>query len=690
MQAERDTLGDTSYGEGAFSEAWCLLVSSDGLTEERLSESLLCLADGVVGTRGALEDRGELEIPAVAVSDVYVPDGAVGERLLELEPWFLLPLTHPLPPGTRMLDLRDGVLRRWVGERPSLLTVRFACAARPGVSVLLAELASELLATEASRELVAGRSEKQHRGSHGGVACATAGSVRERGDRVELERVSANVVSPRRLPGLLEASRRLEAAQRTGGKKLLEEQRRTWRRRWAEGDVEVLGSPELTRAARFALFHLRSSVRRSDEAAVGARGLTGPAYAGHVFWDSDVFVLPVLAAVDPRAARCLLEYRLQRLPPARARARREGRRGARFPWESAGSGEEVTPQYGINHEGARVPIRNGELEEHITADVAWSAWRYAAWTGDWSFLAGEGRPLLLETARYWASRIELDGAGQGHIGPVIGPDEYHVAVTDNAYTNLMARWNLSRAADLLERSGGSSALAAEAESWRMLARALVDNLEPETGRYEQFSGYDRLQPRLVAELGRPPLPADLLLGPEVLESTQLIKQADVLMAHFLLGDALPKGSLEANLDFYLARCAHGSSLSPGVHATLLARAGRPGEALELLRLAIDIDFEDLTETSAEGLHLANLAAIWLAMVHGFAGLVVESPADQALEIRPSLPDSWEGVRLRLRWHGQRIGLTCRRDSVEVECSGPLDLSFFGRRSRLAAPGGIVR
>ncbi len=339
-------------------------------------------------------------------------------------------------------------------------------------------------------------------------------------------------------------------------------------------DVEIVGDPEATLSVRFALYHLLSSTRRQGESAVGARGLTGTAYAGHVFWDTEAFVLPVLAAVDGRAARSLLEYRIRRLEPARKRAEASGRLGARFPWESAGSGRDVTPHTGIDQHGEQVQIDTGELEEHVTADIAWAAWRLSSWEGDWSFLMGRGRSLVVETARYWASRIRRDGRGRGHIDAVTGPDEYHENVDDNAFTNLMARWNLEKAAELADRFPEDDVAPEESAAWREAATSLVDNYDPVSGLYEQFAGYDRLDDLMALEVGTPPFAADLALGADRLTHTQIIKQADVLMAHHLIPDGVARGSLVPNLDHYLPRTSHGSSLSPTVHATLLARAGR--------------------------------------------------------------------------------------------------------------------
>ena len=574
------------------------------------------------------------------------------------------------------------------GDRFALRTARFACAGRPGTAVLRAGVAAELFTADVGTEdqpVTATYAAAQG----GGVAVATATTARldETMGKLDIERIAAQVSSAQHRPDTARARRTLDRAARLGIESLHAEQRRVWARRWDSCDVEIVGDPEQTLSVRFALYHLFSSTRRQGESAIGARGLTGTAYAGHVFWDTEAFVLPVLAAVDGRAARSALEYRIRRLEPARQRAEESGRRGARFPWESAGSGRDVTPRSGINQNGEEVQIDTGDLEEHVTADVAWAAWRLSAWEGDWSFLMGRGRPLVVEPARYWASRIGRDGRGRGHIDSVTGPDEYHEKVDDNAFTNLMAAWNLEKAAELADRFPEDDVAPEESAEWREAAASLVDNYDPASGLYEQFAGYDRLEHLVALELGNPPFAADLALGADRLAHTQIIKQADVLMAHHLIPDGVASGSLVPNLDHYLPRTSHGSSLSPTVHAALLARAGRPSEALALLRLATSIDFDDLTETTAGGLHLANLGGIWQAIVHGFAGLSVNGPDDRAFSLAPAIPDEWEELCFRVRWHGRRVHCRVRHDGVEIGCDRPLMVSLHGAETRVDAPGG---
>jgi trehalose/maltose hydrolase-like predicted phosphorylase len=501
------------------------------------------------------------------------------------------------------------------------------------------------------------------------------------GRRRVIERLAAWTTSNSSGPACDDPLDHLTDVERAGVDRVIAEHRQAWARRWQDAEVTIEGDAEGQLAARFAVFHLLAAAADDGEAAVGARGLTGPAYGGHVFWDADVFVLPVLAAIRPNAARAMLDYRIRRLPAARAAANAAGRRGARFPWESAGDGSDVTPHYGRGRRGELVPIHTGQHEVHIVADVAWAATEYAAWTGDDAFLAAAGRDLVVDTARYWASRAQHDADGRAHLYGVMGPDEYHEVVDDNAFTNVMARWNLQRAADLVEGTGGDGI---EAAAWRALGAALVDGYDAGSGLYEQFAGYWGLEPLLIEDVAPPPVAADVLLGAERVAGSQLIKQADVVMLHHLIPDAVAPGSLGPNLAYYQARTAHGSSLSPAIHAALLARARQPDAALELFRLAARLDLDDLTGTTAGGLHLATMGGVWQALAYGFLGL---RPRPPLLDIDPCLPSAWHGLGLRLRFRGARVDVRADRDSVAVTCSQPLIVRVAGGDPRRCDPPG---
>jgi trehalose/maltose hydrolase-like predicted phosphorylase len=687
---------------GGTDPAWTVAVDGDPRLE-RVAETLLTLADGRFGTRGAREEDGAGAAPLIRAAGVY--DGAEVPTLLPGPVWTGLQVTSPDHRDRRRLDLRAGVLHReWAAGGATLRSLRFASLARPGVAGLRAEgpagaLAAgpPLLAPAGPAEAAAGAADPptftqgrigdaawaSTRARDGGGITVAAGQRESGGPSRVVERLAVYLADPDRAPAPEAAVASLRAAEAVGFDRLLEEHRAAWAARWADAEVAVEGDPDIELAVRFALFHLLASVADDGEAAVGARGLSGPVYLGHVFWDSDVFVLPVLAAVRPAAARAMLEYRVRRLPAARRLAAASGRAGARFPWESADDGTEVTPPTMRDPLGRMMEIHTGDLEEHIVADVPWAACRYADWTGDEAFLRGPGRDLLVETARYWASRLRLDAAGRAHIDGVIGPDEYHVDVDDNAFTNVMARWNLRRAAALVE-AGTGGAPEEEARDWRRLADALVDGYDPTSGRYQQFAGFDALEPLLIEELGRPPLAADLLLGRERVSQTQVVKQADVLMLHLLVPEETAPGSLAPNLAWYGPRTAHGSSLSPAVHAALLARAGEPDRGLELFRLACRLDLDDLTGTTVGGLHVATFGGVWQALAHGFLGL---RPAAGTLGVDPRLPAAWEAVTLRLRFHDRRVRVRAGHDRLDLDVDGPVRVEVPGLPARSVAPPG---
>jgi trehalose/maltose hydrolase-like predicted phosphorylase len=655
--------------------AWTIVLPGD-LALERVAESLGALANGYCASRAANEECGPGATPLLAVQGVY---SAGTDPALAPGPMWTT-VRAGLPPGRRVLDLRTGVLARTVAGKSAGRSVRFVSAARRHVQAMRWEAAvdrvdgGDLLSAPAgpatfTRTVAEGGREVAVTAVAGGAGIALA--ARELAERhaplLVVERLAACVdVRPGEDGAAAVADERLAEAEHVGFDCLLGEHRAAWARRWAGAHVEIDGDPGSQLAARFAMFHLLSVARGEDEAAVGARGLTGPAYGGHVFWDADVYVLPVLAALDPPAARAMLEYRVRRLPKALAAAAAVGRDGAWFPWESAGEGHDVTPRTGIDRHGREVPIRTGDYEEHIGADVAWSACEYSAWTGDVAMLAGPGGAIVVETARYWASRAELDDRGRAHVRAVIGPDEYHELVDDNAFTNVMARWNLRRAAAL---APGAGVDADDAAAWQRLADALVDGYVPERQLYEQFAGYWEREPLFVADLGGPLLPADLVFGVTRIAGSQIVKQADVLMLHHLVPDEVVAGSLGPNLDHYLPRTAHGSSLSPAIHASLLARAGRPDEALGLFRLASRLDLDDLTGTTAGGLHLATMGGVWQALAYGFLGL---RPHADRLDVDPCLPSEWQALTLRFWFHGAVV--TVRADHAQVEITGDAPLA----------------
>jgi trehalose/maltose hydrolase-like predicted phosphorylase len=436
-----------------------------------------------------------------------------------------------------------------------------------------------------------------------------------------------------------------------------------------------------------------------DRVSIGARALTGDAYLGHVFWDTEVYLLPFYTAVWPEAARALLMYRFHTLPSARAKAAHFGFKGALYAWESADTGKETTPERVIAQNGAIVEILTGQMEHHISADIAYAVWQYWRATGDDEFFLAAGAEILLETARFWASRAVAEADGKRHIRHVIGPDEYHEDVDDNAFTNVMARWNLRRALDAIEvlstrwpdrGAALRTALALgddELADWRDAIARIAIGFDPATGIFEQFAGFHALEPLDLTAYAERAVPIDVVIGRERTQRSQVIKQADVVALMALLPEEFPGTIAEANFHHYEPRCAHGSSLSAGMHALVAARLGDASMALHYLREAAATDL-DLDPNSAGGVRIAGLGALWQAVVRGFAG--VDLTGDTLL-IDPKLPPQWRSLSFRVCWRGRCVAIGIAGTSVQATLvKGEAMEIGIAAATRTLTPGGIVQ
>jgi trehalose/maltose hydrolase-like predicted phosphorylase len=475
------------------------------------------------------------------------------------------------------------------------------------------------------------------------------------------------------------AVERLAAAAAAGLPALLERSAAAWADRWATAGVEVTGDEDLQRRVRFALYHLIGAANPDDRrASPGARSLTGERYKGHVFWDTEMFVLPFLVLTHPPTASAVLGYRHATLPAARAIARSRGWRGAAYAWESADTGEDVTPPWYVTAGGDRKETRTGTEEVHLNADVGVAVWQYWQATGDDGYLLAEGAEILVELARFWAARAEPGPDGRWHVRTVIGPDEYHEGVDDNAYTNCLAAWLLGRAVEVVTWLGQrhphrarslATALGlddAEPAAWREVAGGLVDGLDPATGLIEQHRGFHQLEGADRAAFEPRTTTLDVLLGWERLAQLKLIKQADVVMLLAVLGDRYPPAVQEANFRYYEPLAVHDSSLSPSMHALVAARLGDLGTAERYLREAtgLDLDFEQGV-TAAGGVHLAALGGVWQALVLGFGGMRVVGGRPS---FTPNVPASWGTLRFRVRWRDTLLEVTATGGSAAVTAS----------------------
>jgi kojibiose phosphorylase len=436
-----------------------------------------------------------------------------------------------------------------------------------------------------------------------------------------------------------------------------------WLARWQVSDLRIGGDHEAQRALRFSIYHLLSAANpENDRVSIGARGLSGSSYKGHVFWDTDIFMLPFFIFAYPEAARALVMYRYHSLSGARAKAARLGYRGAFYAWESADTGEDVTPPFGVAPNGELTRILTGEQELHVSADVAFGVWNYWRATGDDRFLLDAGAEILIQTARFWTCRAEREEDGQYHIRGVIGPDEYHESVDDNAYTNGLAQWNLEIATEISNMISErwpdswqtlSRRLGIEPDEPRRrqeMARDLYTGFDERTGLFEQFRGYFGLED-IDLNLYRPrTAPIDVVLGRKRIQGSKIIKQSDVVMLIYLLSDRMPPEVRKANFEYYEPRCGHGSSLSPAIHALVAARLGDSALAERYFRQAAEIDLADNMGNAAGGVHLGALGGLWQAAVFGFAGL--HFCGGETPKPRPALPAGWRSLAMHFQWRRQ--------------------------------------
>jgi trehalose/maltose hydrolase-like predicted phosphorylase len=436
---------------------------------------------------------------------------------------------------------------------------------------------------------------------------------------------------------------------------------------------------------RFAIYHLIGAANPADErVSIGARALTGADYHGHVFWDTEIYLLPFYTMTWPEAARSLLMYRWRTLDGARAKAAGMGWRGALYAWESADTGAETTPEQVIGPDRKVVEVLNGKQEQHISADVAYAVWHYWKASGDEAFLCDAGAEIILETGRFWSSRAELGQDGKRHIRGVIGPDEYHMHIDDNAFTNVMARWNIRRAVEVAALLASrwparwaslSAALDLddnELSHWSDVADTIADGFDCSTGLFEQFAGYDRLENIDLSNYPGRSVPMDVILGRDRIQGSQLVKQADVVALLGLLPEAFPADTAAKNFRHYAPRCSHGSSLSRAMHGLVAARLGMTDIALDYLRQTSAIDLGDTQVAIDGGIHIAALGGIWLIAVAGFAGL---SLTEDGLALKPQLPAAWKSLGFTCQWRGRSVSLRIGQAGVDatLQTGAPMTL-----------------
>jgi alpha,alpha-trehalose phosphorylase len=471
----------------------------------------------------------------------------------------------------------------------------------------------------------------------------------------------------------------LASARRRGWEGLAAEQEQFLADFWSRADVELEGDSELQQAVRFALFHVLQAGARGEQRPIPAKGLTGPGYDGHTFWDSETFVLRCLTYTSPQAVADALTWRQCTLGLARERARVLGLSGAAFPWRTI-RGEECSGYWPA-----------GTAAFHINADIADAVVRYVAATGDQSFDKEVAVELLVETARLWRSVGHHDLEGRFRIDGVTGPDEYSALGDNNIYTNLMAQKNLRAAADAVERHPSHAATlnvdAEEAASWRDAAAAMFIPVDDVLRVHPQADGFTRYQ---VWDFARtPPECYPLLLHYPYFDlyRKQVVKQADLVLALELCGDAFTAEEKARDFDYYEPLTVRDSSLSACTQAVVAAEVGHLDLAYDYLGEAGLMDLHDLEHNVSDGVHMASLAGVWIAAVSGLGGM---RDHGGVLSFAPRLPHALERLTFRLTFKGTllKVDVVSDRATYTVVSGPPLALTHHGHPFT-ASPGGSV-
>jgi alpha,alpha-trehalose phosphorylase len=466
-----------------------------------------------------------------------------------------------------------------------------------------------------------------------------------------------------------------------GWKGLASAQQRCLKDYWSGADVEIDGDPELQQAIRFALFHVLQSTARAEQRAIPAKGLTGPGYSGHTFWDTETFVLQALTYTAPSAAADALRWRYQILDLARSRARDLGWKGAAFPWRTI-RGEECSGYW---------PASTAAL--HINADIADAVLRYVSATGDLQFEQTVGAELLVETARLWQSVGHYERSGSFRIDGVTGPDEYSALMDNNLYTNLMAQRNLRAAADAVARHPAVArrlkVTSAEVKAWRKAADSVYIAYDQELRMHKQasqFTDHERWDFRRT----RPDQYPLFLHFPYFdLYRKQVIKQADLVLAMHLRGDAFTAEEKARNFAYYEELTVRDSSLSSCTQSVIAAEVGHLQLAHDYLAEAALMDLNDLEHNVRDGVHMGSLAGAWLAVVAGLGGMRHHG---DGLSFAPRLPPKIQQLTFRLIFLGRllRVRIDRRRATYTLVRGPAFAFDHHGEKLRLTVRKAVAR
>ncbi len=494
----------------------------------------------------------------------------------------------------------------------------------------------------------------------------------------------------------------LDSARNDGYEAARETHSAAWADLWDDSDLIIEGDMQAQGAIRFCLFHLLANAPHSDRVSISARGLQGQDYWGSIFWDCEIYALPFFIYTQPSYARRCLLYRWHTLDGARRKARSLGFDGAYYAWQSQETGDETCALYVFDDPLTGEKLRSYFADEqiHISADIVYALRLYVEAAGDRALIDAHGLEIACEVARFFASRALYDvDSDTYHLRSVLGPDEYHERVDDNAYTNWLAQRAIETALRWLEgvdetNSAGWSWMPSldERAAWRRLAaRFYLPKPDAETKLIEQFTGYFDLEdvtpPIVRARLRHPDQYPGGLSGPY--QTTQAIKQADVVLLLYLLRDTFADAVKRANWDYYEPRTAHDSSLSPMAYALMAADLGRVDWAYRYFMQTATMDLVGSGPHWNLGVHTAAMGGAWAVIVRGFCRLEL-AEAGVWLREWPLLPEGWSRVTFNVQWHGRRVRVeTDGRQTTLTALDADVPLSHPGGHLRLDAGRSIV-
>jgi len=745
---------------------WTLIETEFAPDRVNQRETVFTIGNGYLGTRGSFEEGYPHVSPATFIHNVYDDVPIVYTELANCPDW--LPLVvivdgdrFRLDQGEilryeRRLDLRRGILTRFVRWRsPSSKTIdltfeRFASLADEHVLALRCHITpvdfEGLIEVEAS---INGYPENQgfnhwelldQGKNHQNIWL----NLRTRSTRIALgmaakmtileAEASLQVTNPPGYPTLnttflatsgktviveklvtVFTSREVENPVQAACEKLtqlpsylvgLNTHEQAWDEIWQKSDILIEGDIKAQLAVRYNLFQLLiSASRHNDKVSIPAKTLSGFGYRGHVFWDTEIFILPFFTFTQPELARNLLTYRHHTLNGAHRKASHDGYKGAMYAWESADTGDEVTPRWMPPHDpyGEDVRIWCRDREIHISADIAYAVWYYWYGTGDDEWMRDYGAEIILDTAVFWGSRVEyITKYERYEIRGVIGADEYHELANNNAYTNRMVQWHLEKALsvhDWLRKTFPNRAQELEQKLQLTASRKLrwqdiIINIwipyDSSTALIEQFDGFFNLEDINLADYEPRNCSMQVILSIDGCNKRQVLKQPDVLMLLYLMRQSQEfpynQEALERNWNYYAPRTdiTYGSSLGPAIHAILAADLGKAVEAYQRFMQAALVDIEDVRNNAYEGIHGASAGGTWQAVVFGFGGIKL---AENGPVAQPHLPPGWQRLKFKLHWRGEwhEFDLSPTQETSEVR----EDQGDQGNKEAISPPSPIT-